>query len=270
MDADETGAWRPAYRRSEARRHVRAVRDALVRTRTRYIALATALVRRDELRVPTSASAWVPTQIAELAPSPALTAELHPADCRLRAAQHPDRRSGGPHCDVRHGGSDRNAPHNGPGRGASDRQRVNGHDRRHHAISLRARARGLPRRGAERAHVGRATPARPDHQSRRWADAVAPGRGRMADPAVPRPPRPPRCGRGRCRSRSGAANGSRWSRLRAGGRGSWTRCGATACRTMPSSDARERTPHRSARRERRRTMRESSGRIRERRARALP
>ncbi len=37
MDACETGAWRPAYRRSEARRHVRAepgVRDALVRTRS--------------------------------------------------------------------------------------------------------------------------------------------------------------------------------------------------------------------------------------------
>ena len=36
MDACETGAWRPAYRRSEAWRHVRAelaVRDALVRTR---------------------------------------------------------------------------------------------------------------------------------------------------------------------------------------------------------------------------------------------
>ena len=48
MDACETGAWRPAYRLSEARRHVRAeraVRDVLVRTRTRYIALAKALVR---------------------------------------------------------------------------------------------------------------------------------------------------------------------------------------------------------------------------------
>ena len=38
MDACETGAGRCVYRRSEARRHVRAelaVRDALVRTRTR-------------------------------------------------------------------------------------------------------------------------------------------------------------------------------------------------------------------------------------------
>ncbi len=81
MDACETGAWRPASRRSEARRHVRAelaVRDALVGTRTRDIALAKALVRRDGLRVPTSASAWVPTRIAALDLSPTLTAELAP------------------------------------------------------------------------------------------------------------------------------------------------------------------------------------------------
>ena len=85
MDACETGAWRPAYRLSDARRHVRAelaVRDALVRTRTRYIALAKALVRRDGLRVPTSASAWVPTRIAELELSPMLTAELAPLFAR--------------------------------------------------------------------------------------------------------------------------------------------------------------------------------------------
>ena len=81
MDACETGAWRPAYRLSEARRHGRAelaVRDALVRTRTRYIALANALVRRDGLRVPTSASAWGPARIAELALSPTLTTERSP------------------------------------------------------------------------------------------------------------------------------------------------------------------------------------------------
>jgi transposase len=81
LDAGERGAWRPAYRRSEARRHVRAelaVRDALARTRTRSIALAKALVRRDGLRVPTRASAWVPTRIAELDLSPTLTTELAP------------------------------------------------------------------------------------------------------------------------------------------------------------------------------------------------
>ncbi len=92
MDACETGAWRPAYRLSEARRHVRAelaVRDALVRTRTRYIALAKALVRRDGLRVPTSASAWVPTRIAELDLSPTLTTELAPLFAPLFAVFAP-------------------------------------------------------------------------------------------------------------------------------------------------------------------------------------
>ena len=81
LDACATAAYRPAHRLSEPRRHVRAelaVRDALVRTRTRYMALAKALVRRDGLRVPTSASAWVPTRIAELDLSPALTTELAP------------------------------------------------------------------------------------------------------------------------------------------------------------------------------------------------
>ena len=86
LDACETQAYRPAYRLSDARRHVAkrpqraelAVRDALVRTRTRYIALAKALVRRDGLRVPTSASAWVPARIAELDLSPTLTTELAP------------------------------------------------------------------------------------------------------------------------------------------------------------------------------------------------
>jgi transposase len=90
MDACETGAWRPAYRLSEARRHVRAelaVRDALVRPRTRYIALAKALVRRDGLRVPTSTSAWVPTRITELELSPALTTE---ADARIAVVAQED------------------------------------------------------------------------------------------------------------------------------------------------------------------------------------
>src|SRR5436309_6356394 len=54
MDACQTGAYRLAHRLSEPRRHVRAelaVREALVRTRTRYVALAKTLVRRDGLRV---------------------------------------------------------------------------------------------------------------------------------------------------------------------------------------------------------------------------
>jgi transposase len=80
-EALKLGAYRPAHRLSDARRHVRAelaVRDALVRTRTRYIALAKALVRRDGLRVPGSESHLVPERIAALDLSPELAGELAP------------------------------------------------------------------------------------------------------------------------------------------------------------------------------------------------
>jgi transposase len=81
MEACRLGAYRPAYRLSDARRHVRAelaVREALVRTRTRYIALAKALVRRDGLRVPASESHLVAKRIAALELSESLAAELLP------------------------------------------------------------------------------------------------------------------------------------------------------------------------------------------------
>lgn len=80
-EACRLGAYRLAHRLSAARRHVRAelaVRDALVRTRTRYIALAKALVRRDGLRVAGSESERVAERIAELELSPTLAAELTP------------------------------------------------------------------------------------------------------------------------------------------------------------------------------------------------
>jgi transposase len=81
QEACETGAYRLVHRLSEARRHVRAdlaVRDALVRTRTRYVALAKTLVRRDGLRVPLSESHVVPARILALELPPSLAAELAP------------------------------------------------------------------------------------------------------------------------------------------------------------------------------------------------
>jgi transposase len=55
-----------------------AVREALVRTRTRYIALAKALTRRDGLRVPASEAHLVAKRIAALELSETLAAELLP------------------------------------------------------------------------------------------------------------------------------------------------------------------------------------------------
>src|SRR5437899_1677723 len=81
MDACRTGAYRLAHRLSDPRRHVRAelaVRDALVRTRTRYVSLAKTLVRRDGLRVARCESHLVAQRISALSLSPALAAELQP------------------------------------------------------------------------------------------------------------------------------------------------------------------------------------------------
>ncbi len=53
------GAYHPAHRLSDAQRHVRgrlAVRDALVRTRTRYISLIRALLRQHGYRVPSGSA----------------------------------------------------------------------------------------------------------------------------------------------------------------------------------------------------------------------
>jgi transposase len=81
MEACRAGTYRRAHRLSEPRRHVRAelaVREALVRTRTRYVALAKALVRRDGLRVPSTAVERVGAQLQALPVSPTLAAELAP------------------------------------------------------------------------------------------------------------------------------------------------------------------------------------------------
>ncbi|HYU09475.1 MAG TPA: IS110 family transposase [Gemmatimonadales bacterium] len=81
MEACRQGTYRPAHRLSAPRRHVRAelaVRDAVVRTRTRYVALAKALVRRDGLRVPSSAAERVGAHLQALPVSSALAAELAP------------------------------------------------------------------------------------------------------------------------------------------------------------------------------------------------
>jgi transposase len=80
-EACRLGAYRPAHRLSEPQRHVRAelaVREALVRTRTRYIALVKAFVRRDGLRVPSSTAEYVARRVATLDLAPALAREIAP------------------------------------------------------------------------------------------------------------------------------------------------------------------------------------------------
>ena len=101
-DALQLGAYRAIHRASDAQRHLRAqlvVRDALVRTRTRYVAIIKAFVRREGLRVPSGDAEHTVAKLLalplpahvldELAPMIALWApldtELRAADARLLA-----------------------------------------------------------------------------------------------------------------------------------------------------------------------------------------
>jgi len=106
-EACRLGAYRRAHRRSATRRQVQAaliVREALVRSRSRYISVVRTLVRREGLRVGTGSTAKFldrldrvvlpPALAAELAPVRAvlgpLTAEIHTADQRLERLVHAD------------------------------------------------------------------------------------------------------------------------------------------------------------------------------------
>lgn len=80
-EALRMGAYRSAHRLSDKRRHIRAelaVREALVRTRTRYIAVAKSLLRRDGYRVVSSMSRNTAQRISELPLSEQLSQELRP------------------------------------------------------------------------------------------------------------------------------------------------------------------------------------------------
>jgi transposase len=81
-EACKLGAYRPAHRTSDQQRHVRAqlaVREAMVRTRSRYISLISTLLRRDGLRIHNSG--YTPTflkRLAQLELPEALRTEIAP------------------------------------------------------------------------------------------------------------------------------------------------------------------------------------------------
>lgn len=80
-EACRLGAYRAVHRASAAQRHVRAqlaVRDALIRTRTRCVSVVKALARRDGWRLPSSLPVHTEAKLAALPLSAALVAELAP------------------------------------------------------------------------------------------------------------------------------------------------------------------------------------------------
>src|SRR5215813_3581521 len=91
-EACRLGAYRPAHRLSDAQRHVRArltVRDALVRTRTRYISLLRALLRQHGWRVPSGSAEGFPRRVLALPLPGRLRSEVAPLLAVMRHLQPP-------------------------------------------------------------------------------------------------------------------------------------------------------------------------------------
>lgn len=86
-EACRLGAYRPAHRASDSRRHTRArlaVREVMVRTRAKYITLICSLLRRDGFRVSTGASRYFLPRLARLELPELLAAEVAPLVALLR------------------------------------------------------------------------------------------------------------------------------------------------------------------------------------------
>ena len=80
-EACRSGTYRPAHRTSDPRRHLRgqlSVREALVRTRSRYISLIRALLRRDGLRVRSGSAELFLERLAEVDLPDHLRREIKP------------------------------------------------------------------------------------------------------------------------------------------------------------------------------------------------
>jgi transposase len=80
-EACRLGAYRPAHRTSDRQRHVRAqlaVREALVRTRARYISLVGALLRREGFRVKSGSAEGFSRRVEQLTLSGQLKSEIAP------------------------------------------------------------------------------------------------------------------------------------------------------------------------------------------------
>jgi transposase len=85
------GAYRPAHRTSDQQRHVRsqlAVREALVQTRSRYISLVGAALRREGFRVSTGNAEGFAKRVEKLALPGQLKSEIAPLFAVLASINH--------------------------------------------------------------------------------------------------------------------------------------------------------------------------------------
>jgi transposase len=90
-EACRLGAYRPAHRTSDGQRHVRAqlaVREALVQTRSRYISLVGAVLRREGLRVGTGNAEGFVKRVQRLALPGQLKSEIAPLFAVILSVNH--------------------------------------------------------------------------------------------------------------------------------------------------------------------------------------
>ena len=76
-DACRLGAYRPAHRLPAGRRELRAalaLREALVHTRTRYVSLVRALLRREGIAIPSGSASRFAQRLARVDLPPTLAA----------------------------------------------------------------------------------------------------------------------------------------------------------------------------------------------------
>ena len=128
-DACRLGAYRQAHRTCERQRQVRAelvIRESIIRSRTKFIALSGALVRREGLRIRSGNADHFLDRLREVAMDESLRDRIQPLEHVLTLLQQ----------DLKT------------------------------ALRWRSPARELPRACAERTELGRETTQRPDHESR--------------------------------------------------------------------------------------------------------
>ncbi len=207
------------------------MRDALVRTRTRYISVVRSLLRREGIRVRSGAASSFVDRVGELSSPQALKAQIEPllvvmekvneeigaADRRLAVRAKEDE-------VVRRLCT---APAVGAVTGVAFRAALDDARRFRGAHQVESYLGLVPREyssGRNRTGVGSPRAATLGRDGCWWKRA-----GRSGDRKARRP-KP--CGGGRSRSRRGGVSASRWSRWLVGWRGSCLRSGETGRRSI--------------------------------------
>jgi len=248
-DALRLEAYRPAHRSGDAHRHVRAelaVRDTLVGTRTRYVALAKALVRREGFRLASGAAEHPRAKLAALPLPPPLTAELAPLVALL------------PGLDQEIAAADRRlaqylaadpvvqrlatAPGIGPVTATAFVATLDEVTRFATAHQVEAYLGLVPSERSSGERRTRHAAGSPKPATPGCAGCWSRRRGGCC---AHRALTPRRCGRGPSGSRSAGASGSRWSPWPGGSPACSTRCGGTGPATR-SGGAGKRRPPRTA------------------------